>query len=56
MLTTNDSAKWIPCSFIKPIVEFVESFFSQIFCCPVIEIRIKFMDDTFKPQYRKQSC
>lgn len=56
MLTTNDSPQWVPCSFIKPIVELIKSLFSQIFCCSIIEIRIKFMDDTFKSQHRKQSC
>lgn len=54
VLTTNDSAKRVPCPFIKPIVELVKPFFGKVLGGTVIEVWIKFMDHTFKPQHREQ--
>jgi len=47
---TNNTTKWIPCSVIEPIMEIVETLFSQESCCTIVEVRIKFMDNTLEPQ------
>ena len=52
--STNNSAKWIPCSVIKPVVEIVEALFCQVLGCTIVEVRIKLMDDRFKPENRKK--
>ena len=56
-ITSNNSPKRIPCSVIKPIVEIVKPFFCQKFGCAIVEVWIKFMNNTLKSQNREQtSC
>lgn len=51
----NDPAQWVPCSVIKPVVEAVETFLSQVFGGPEIKVRIKLVNDALEPQHGKQS-
>ena len=47
--STNDPAQRVPGSVIKPVVKRIEPVIRQVFGRPVVEIRIKFMDNRFKP-------
>jgi len=56
-ITSNNSPKRIPRSIIKPIVEIVKPFFCQKLGCAIVEVWIKFMNNTLKSQNREQtSC
>ena len=47
--SSNNTTKRIPCSIIKPVVEAIKSFFSQVSCGSVVKVRIKLVDNTLKP-------
>ena len=49
---TNDPSKGIPSSVIKPVVEIIESFLSQVLSCTVVKVRIKLMNNRFKPRIK----
>lgn len=46
--TTNNTSQRIPCSIVKPIVEVVKAFFSQISGGPVVEVRVELVDDALE--------
>lgn len=52
--TSYDTAKGIPCPLIKPVVEFVEALVCQVTGCPVVEVRVKLVDDAFESEHGKQ--
>lgn len=53
---TNNTSQWVPSSIIKPVVKVVKTLFSQKTCGSVVEVRIKFVNDTLKTQHRKKTC
>lgn len=52
--TTDNSAKWIPCSFVKPVQKIIKTMFDHICCCTVIEPWVEFVDDAFESYNGKQ--
>ena len=47
---TNNPAQRVPGSVIKPVVEWIEPVVRQVFGRPVVEVRVKLMDNRFKPK------
>ena len=54
--SSDDAAKRVPRPVIKPVVESVESFICQEPCCPIVEVRIKLMNNALKAQHGEQTC
>ena len=52
---TNDTTQGIPGTVIEPVMEVVESFLHKEASCPIVEVGIKLMDNTFKAQHGEQS-
>lgn len=48
--STYDSPQGVPCSVIKPIVEFVETLFRQEACCAVVKIPKRAMENSIACQ------
>ena len=50
----NDPAERVPCSVIEPVVEAVEALLGQELGRSEVEVRIKLVNDTLKPQHSEQ--
>lgn len=53
--SSDDPAKWIPCSVIKPIMKGIKSFFGQESRRPVVKVGIKFVDDALEAEDGEQT-
>ena len=45
---TNDTAKWIPGTIIKPVVEVVESLLRKEASRSIVEVRIELVNNTLE--------